>query len=199
MLITLAEPDRMKITDACGNTQIGGSQEWYENRWHRISGCGPVAASNLIWYMMRIDGEKTRYMELMREMFMYITPGLHGVNKSGIFSEGIVRYGVNNGLRIDPHVLEISPKQQERPDIGTVRDYIVTALRSDAPVALLNLSSGMAKTMENWHWMTIITFNDDDMRIQFCDYGAKQEADISAWIKTTKQGGAMIYLTIQKV
>jgi len=198
MIVTLTDLKKMSIADANGSTFVGGSQKWYDRRWTRISGCGPVAACNLIWYMTQPGGNMPRYLDLMREMFNFTTPGLHGVNKSRIFSDGIVRYGEENGLTIVPHVLEVPPEHTERPDINTVRGFIVSALQSDAPVAFLNLSSGTVSALENWHWMTILAIDTDTMHIRFSDHGAILEADISAWRETTTLGGAMIWLTVSK-
>lgn len=35
--------------DAC----FGCDQEWYNSEWQRISGCGPTAASNLVYYIAK--------------------------------------------------------------------------------------------------------------------------------------------------
>ena len=69
MKIKLAKPELLNITNTDGETFTGGSQEWYEDKWHKKSGCGPVAASNLIWYMMRKKGIEQDYPELIHEMY----------------------------------------------------------------------------------------------------------------------------------
>ena len=187
----------MTITDAAGETYTGGSQEWYENRWHRGAGCGPVAASNLIWYMTRPQGGKERYMEIMREMFKYVTPGIRGVNNSAIFTGGIVRYGADKGLQIAAQVLEIPAKTRLRPDSGTACGFIATALQEDAPVAFLNLSNGELDDLEAWHWVTIIAIDTATAQVEVSDHGKTLGLDISLWLKTSALGGALVYLAAQ--
>ena len=31
-------------------TYYGNDQEWYESKWKRLSGCGPTAVANIIYY-----------------------------------------------------------------------------------------------------------------------------------------------------
>ena len=194
MEITLSEPHILKMTHHDGETSVGGSQEWYEDKWQKASGCGPVAASNLIWYKTRPQGGKDRYVEIMKEMFTYITPSIRGVNTSAIFTGGIVGYGTDNGLQITPKVLEIRPKPFMRPGIGTVHSFILSALKSDAPVAFLNLSHGALEDLENWHWVTIIAFNNETGIAEISDYGKVLYIDITQWLDKSMLGGAMVYL-----
>ena len=194
MKTTLFTPDLLKLADANGETYIGGSQDWYEDRWHKMSGCGPVAASNLVWYMTRPKGGKEQYLLLMREMYTYFVPGMRGINTSTLFSEGIMRYLTKNELRAVPQVLDIPLRQRKRPDIDIVRDFVLSALHLDAAVALLCLSNGTVRNLENWHWVTIITLDADTMQAEICDYGKVLEIDISEWLNTSNLGGALVYL-----
>jgi len=190
MKIMLKEPEYLNITGPGGETSTGGSQEWYEDRWHRMSGCGPVAASNLIWYMTRRGGGKELYTELMREMYSYMTPGVRGVNSSGIFIDGITRYGAMAGLDLSPKVLEIPGRSANRPDVEMVISFITSALLADAPVAFLNLSNGALEVLESWHWVTIIAMDTSTRHADACDYGSVLSVDIPEWLKTSRLGGS---------
>ena len=192
--LMLAAPDSLTIIGLNGEKYIGGKQEWYEDRWQRMSGCGPVVASNLIWYMTREHGRIEYYLKLMHEMFTFVTPGKLGVNTSAIFSEGIVKYGLKNGLHFDPKILDIAPALRKRPCIDTVREFITGALQMDAPVAFLNLSNGSLDNLETWHWVTIIALDAESMHVEVCDYGKKVVMDMSEWLRTSRLGGALVYL-----
>jgi len=194
MKIKLENCELMNIAGPDGETYVGGSQEWYEDRWHKMSGCGPVAASNLIWCLTRRNGSKEQYLELMREMYTFVKPGIRGVNTSGIFTDGIMRYASKAGLQFNPQILEIPKNPGERPDICRLLDFITSALRSNAPVAFLNLSNGTLQNLENWHWVTIISLDDESRLVDVSDHGKTLEIDISEWLKTTRLGGALIYL-----
>jgi len=194
MIITLADPGSMNIKDANGEIYIGGSQEWYEDKWHKLSGCGPVAASNLIWYKTRAQGGREQYLELIREMFGFVTPKRQGVNTSAIFTGGLALFGEKNGLRIATRALEIPGKPRRRPGIGAVRDFISTALGADSPVAFLSLSNGSLSKLDNWHWVTIIALDTENMHVEISDDGKTFDADIAQWLKTSLFGGAFVYL-----
>ena len=192
MKSTLAEPEFMNITGPDGEIYIGGSQDWFDKRWHRIAGCGPVAASNLMWYTLRMHGEKSRYEALMREMYSFMTPGMHGVNKSELFTNAVLRYCAEAGLQINLNVLEIPKAASSRPDIDVVYEFLSKALRSDTPVAFLNLSNGTVRNLEKWHWVTIIALDEACGLVEVSDYGKKLVIDISEWLKTTRLGGCFV-------
>jgi len=198
MIITLAEPELMNITEPGGLTHIGGSQDWYEIRWHKLSGCGPVAASNLIWYKMRIQGDRRQYEVLMRDMYSFMTPEINGVNTSKIFTDAVSQYGEEKGLQLALKVLEIPKKAILRPDNKTVIEFLATALHSDLPVAFLNLSNGTLKNLENWHWVTILSVDKATGLTEVSDYGKKLDIDISEWLMTTRLGGCLVSLSLKQ-
>jgi len=197
MKITLEKPDQLRLTGMNGETYTGGSQEWYEDRWHRLSGCGSVAAVNLIWYIRRMRGGFDDYLELMREMYAFVTPGPGGINTSGLFTGGLLRYGEKRGLQIVPRVLEIPANRRRRPDTGMVGEFITSALREDAPTAFLNLSNGTLENLEHWHWVTIIALNTETRQAELSDYGKVLNIDISEWLKTSRLGGAFVELRVE--
>ena len=194
MKITLAKPDSLRLAGADGEAYIGGSQKWYEKRWHIASGCGPVAASNLIWAMSSLQGGKEQYMELMRDVFAFYTPGLGGINTSALFSKGITGYCAARGLQATPVALDIPIKRRKRPDVDTVREFILSALGAGAPVAFLNRSNGTVSNLETWHWVTIIALDADTMQADISDYGKVLEVDVQEWLKTSRLGGAFVYI-----
>jgi len=194
MKTKLAKPELFNITTADGDTFIGGSQEWYEDKWHKKSGCGPVAASNLIWYIMRKHGIEQDYFKLISDLYDCVTPGIRGVNTSAAFVSGLLSYASKNDIKITPRVLEIPKKKRDRPSIDELVAFITNALNSDSPVAFLVLSNGTVSTLENWHWVTIIAMDTETMMIEISDYGKIISADISEWLETSMLGGSFAYL-----
>ena len=192
--LKLLAPERLSITGSNGEKYVGGSQDWYEDRWYRMSGCGPVAASNMIWYKSGTKSGMDNYLELMNEMFTFVTPGRYGVNTSAIFTEGILRYGAKNALQFVPQVLEIPFAQCKRPNIEFVLAFLASALLNDSPIAFLNLSNGVLDNLDNWHWVTIMALDTETMLVEICDYGEKLEIDMSAWLRTSLLGGAFVFL-----
>ena len=195
MKIMLSDPDVMNLTDANGEICFGGSQEWYKDLWRRKSGCGPVAASNIIWYLTRQRGGRDQYIELMNEMFTYVTPGMRGVNNASIFSDGIIKYIAKHGLAFVPHALELPSKPNNRPGLDTVCEFILSALTADSPVAFLCLSSGNVENLDDWHWVTIISIDTDTTKIEVVDHGKRLDVCISEWLKSSRLGGALVFLS----
>ena len=185
----------MNITEPGGATYIGGSQDWYDVRWHRMSGCGPVAASNLVWYKLCMQGDKRQYEILIREMYFFMTPDIHGVNTSEIFTDAVSRYGAEKGLQFVMQVLEIPKNANSRPDNKTTIEFLASALHSDLPVAFLNLSNGTLKNLENWHWVTILSLDKITGLTEVSDYGKKLDIDISEWLNSTRLGGCFVSLS----
>ncbi len=194
----------LKVRDPLGGSTIGGSQLWYRERWPRMSGCGPTAASNIVWYYARSRPElcslcnvggadRARFTRLMDEMFTFVTPGLQGVNSAGIFTDGIARYGAARGVDLSTRVLEAG----RRVDENAVRDFIARALKLDAPVAFLNLSNGALENLESWHWVTIVAL-DERMTASVADQGRLLDIDLGRWLKTSRLGGALVYVTVNE-
>ena len=193
MYIALSNLAKINIVDADNETYSGGSQEWFTERWRKQSGCGAVAASNLIWYMIDTRGDKEHYLKIMNEMFAFVTPGIFGVNNSAIFINGAKRYGTRHEISITAHKLEIPLWKHKRPSMDAVNDFIASALQSDAPVAFLNLSNGNTNNLGSWHWVTIIAFDTDTLRAKISDYGKTIEIDTSLWLKSSLLGGVFVY------
>jgi len=198
--VSIAAPNLMNIINDAGEVYTGGSQEWYTDPWHKKSGCGPVAASNLMWYMMRKINVLpdcpyySDYLNIMAEMFGFVTPTLKGVNSSAIFVPGILNYASKNNMQLKSHVLEIPKRKSIRPNDDGVKEFISDALKSDSPVAFLNLSNGTVSLLDNWHWVTIIAIDPETMMIDILDYGKMLTLNISEWLKTSMLGGALVYL-----
>jgi hypothetical protein len=206
MKITLSDPAKMIVTCPQRGTFTGGSQEWYKDKWQKLSGCGPTAASNLIWYTARAVynnrtnccGNMNRYLDLQNEMFGFVTPGMQGVNTSKIFTDGIKRFGKSRNLNIETFALDIPKKPFARPDTDGVRNFIEEALCADSPVAFLNLSNGALFNLENWHWVTIISLYRETLTAEISDQGEAFGINLEEWLKTSLLGGAFVSIKLDE-
>ena len=68
----------------------GGSQEWYSSFWKRMAGCGPTTAATITMYEQRIKNlskiyNKQEFINLMENMWNYVTPRARGLNKIEYF------------------------------------------------------------------------------------------------------------------
>ncbi len=202
-MLTLTQPVCLEIQTPRG-VRIGGSQAWYPRYWQRMSGCGPTSAANQIWYLARSrprlrpllhagsGNDKAAFVRLQLEMFNFITPGMGGVNKSRIFTRGAVAFGKARGVSLAAHALDIPKGARPGPD--EMRDFIETGLRGDCPVAFLNLASGDQRQLESWHWVTVIALDGETLEATVSDQGRLLTVDLAQWLRTSRLGGAFVYL-----
>jgi len=199
----LLDMELLKITDESGESITGGSQDWFDDKWQRLSGCGPTTASNIIWYMTKSDEKfsnlcaqnrtKADFVRLMESMFTYITPGVRGVNRSSIFKEGLGKYLGDAGADFNIEVLDVPKVKKNRPDFQTAVDFIFSALQRKMPLAFLNLNNGDEADLDSWHWVTVIGASGQYVRI--LDRGKIFEMDFEKWLASTTLGGALVYIS----
>ncbi|GEM_PF-178234 len=184
-------------------TSYGAHQIWYSSWIKRMSGCGPTAASNLLWYLCASrpelchslftgDGTERKQMQrLMEEVWNYVTPGMRGVNRASMLADGAERYGADHGVDLTAKVLEIPESVIERPDRKKVYEFLAGAFIKNLPVAFLNLSNGAVRNLDNWHWVTLVSV-DEELQAEMYDQGRRQMIDVDLWLDTTTGGGAFV-------
>lgn len=202
---SINNPQLLDITMPDGGACTGGNQEWYSERWHRMSGCGPVAASNLVWYQARSRKElsglcdvgssgQSDFLTLMDAMFSHITPKSGGIHSSRLFIPGLLKYCNERGFRMAADTLEIPERPRRSPMREQLRGFLARWLSGDCAVAFLNLSNGTLAMPDSWHWVTITAFSDDSFTALISDEGRCYEADLSKWLDTSMLGGAFVTL-----
>ncbi len=197
-------PERLHIHKGRA-ISYGAHQVWYPGWIQRMSGCGPTAASNLLWYLAATrpeecsglyDGDGTSYagmLRLMEEVWNYVKPGLRGVDRASVFIDGAIGFGVKHEIPLKARLLEVPAEEEIRPGMEMVLEFLTSAFLDDLPVAFLNLSNGAVRNLDNWHWVTLVS-TDGDLKAQMYDQGRKQIIDVKLWLSTTVGGGAFIAL-----
>lgn len=202
--LSISTPDLLHI-QAGNRLSYGAQQTWYASWRQRLSGCGPTAASNLLWYLcatrpdtcgalVRGDGRRQADMVgLMNEVWKDITPGCQGVNKASIFMDGGLRYGNRYGVRLKARTLEVPMLSPQRPTPGELLHFLSEAFADDLPVAFLNLSNGALHQLDSWHWVTLVAV-DNALCAEMYDEGRSQVLDLTLWLRSTTGGGAFVAL-----
>ena len=202
---TMIQMKMMEVAGEGGQVYYGGSQEWYHTTRQKRAGCGPTAASNLVWYIARTkphlaalwDVTRTGqedFLCLMEEMFQHITPGRGGVNTTEKFTAGALRFGEKQGAPLRANVMEVPTTFAKRPTPDEVESFILAAMEADFPVAFLNLSNGGVKNLDRWHWVTIMALEPHSMNAVICDQGDCLKIDLGRWLKATILGGGFVWL-----
>ena len=199
-------PYLLRIPNGCGHGHYyGGSQLWYPTRQTRISGCGPTAASNLLWYLAASRPEscaalfggnarrQEEMLQLMTEVRQYVTPGIFGIARASRLAEGAVRLGAAKGTALRARVLTIPPRPLKRPSEEEVFAFLRAAFSRDLPVAFLNLSNGGLENLSRWHWVTLISV-DSRLQAEMYDQTDRSVVDLAAWRARSFLGGGFVAL-----
>ncbi len=199
----------LEILDEEHRSFYGCSQEWYPGKWQQLAGCGPSAASNIIWYLghhlpsLGLDpklNSKKNFLSLMQEVWKYVKPTVRGIPETKLFYEAVLAYTRSKGLNLAYRVCDVPQDKSGRPGFPEVVHFLEEGLTLDAPVAFLNLCNGREKNLERWHWVIVVSLNipdEDENKVcaSVIDGGRVKEIDLSLWFKTTTLGGGFVYFT----
>lgn len=195
--------DKLKMIDQSNQETIFGfSQEWYKTKWQRMAGCGPTAASSLIYYGLQNETslDKTKAIDLMEALWKYVTPGMGGVYKRSQFTNGLKRYFKTHEIHSNIESIEITKNKKTRLSLIDTVNFIENGLNSNSLIAFLNLDNGDEKKLDEWHWVVIcgvdIHENHSQVFVNIIDDGKLFAIDLDLWLKTTKRGGAFVYFTM---
>jgi hypothetical protein len=202
---TIQQTTVFKIEHSTHHTWFYGChQDLYPSKWKRLAGCGPSVASNLVlYYKTKKDLDtyhtKDACINLMNDVWKYVTPGFQGVSSTQHFNKGILKYSGFNHLTIQTHFIDISKTRETRLKLPAVIQFIQNGLEADSPIAFLNLHNGEEKALDQWHWVTIVGLRiiDDPLSvmIEILDAGKQFEINLALWLETTQLGGGFVYIT----
>ena len=202
---SLRTPEIFHIKDN-GASVFGANQEWYPTEWQRRAGCGPTVCAHLLCYLSRTRAgmealwqqeanTKEGFLLLMQEIWKYVTPGMMGVNSMEIFTGGALRFAAKRGVVLSKKELAVPLSSHKRPSREVFTEFIASAISDDLPVAFLNLSNGTLDNLDNWHWVTMVSFDCETNKATMYDQGARSEIDILRWLSTTTLGGGLVTLS----
>ncbi len=202
---SISNKDAFKISDeSTGTSYFGCKQDWYSTEWQRISGCGPTTAANIINYLIHLKAiqkcnkavnSKERCQYLMDETWKYVTPTDEGIKTAELFYQSFISYASSKGIAVEGEFINVPSANPVSCSLSEILSFIERALNKDVPVAFLNLSNGDEKSLEEWHWVTIISlqYDKDSAYVQIVDEGMIKKIDLSLWHKTTTLGGGLAY------
>lgn len=201
---TLKNIDLLKFTSET-SVWWGACQQWYPTSWQRNAGCGPTTCSMLLWYLAATrkscrpllptaDGGKNGFLQLMEAVWNYVTPGPQGLNRVSMFQNGAERYTGMRGVSLSVQTLEVPPILAARPSLDTVLSFLTAALQNDCPVAFLNLSNGLVKNLDSWHWVTLAGVDTANGHALMLDNGRKDTIDLGLWLRSTLLGGGFAFM-----
>ncbi len=169
----------------------GGNQYWFPKKFHKLSGCGPVAAANITAYLSQTFPDKYNtlytykgivskadFTSHMVEIRKFVKPGLFGLTSAGQFADNVLSFASERGVSLTSHILD--DKAATLEDAIT---FISIALFQKLPIAMLVLKHPVKKFKEyTWHWMTItdlfLNSKDNIYYISVSTYGQRREINL---------------------
>lgn len=199
----LVELKKLELIDELSqDITFGFNQEWYKTKWQRLSGCGPTAASSLIYYGLHPDDklEKNKALQIMETLWDYVTPGMGGVYKRSMFTDGLKRYFDKHEIKANIESIEIKKNKKTRLSLIDTVNFLENGLNKNSLIAFLNLDNGDEEKLDEWHWVVVsgidVHENHSQVFINIIDDGKLFAIDLDLWLRTTKKGGAFVYFTL---
>ncbi len=197
-------PEALRHPDEEGRepTVSGCNQNLYRGSFQQQAGCGPCTATNLLDYAMQqyLPGihalNLPAFIDMMHQVWHYVTPGLMGVHRTWQLADGIDRYAAEHNLPFHAVRLDFPTRRAKRPSVDAVVRFLSDGLNGDSPVAFLNLSNGKLADLESWHWVTITAiFRDSggELQAEIANYGILSRIALGTWLHKTKLGGGFVY------
>lgn len=196
----------MDIRRQDGTRSHGADQDWYSLPWRQRAGCGPTTALVQMAYLAALrpslaalcplEGrEQGTFVTYMDQVWEYVTPGSHGLNRVEMYTDGVTRFCGERGVRLVPHALEV-PIGEERPGFERCVSFIRAGLTSDCPVAFLNLDNGEVEALDKWHWVLLSALEEGDRGalVTVVDSGNTFSIDLKLWYDTARNLGGFVWL-----
>lgn len=182
-----------------GRPHLGYDQDWYPEKWQRISGCGPTAGTVMVAYIERKQqGRAIQTMEEARKkmlvLWQYATPRMHGLYKTRWLREGLEAYLKDKELVGKVEALAVPSIRFLAPKLSEAAAFIREGLAADCPIGFLNLHSGGEPIPYHWHWMVIVGIKEEEGEF-FCtlwDSGQEYTFNLGSWLANTRFGGGFV-------
>lgn len=190
------------IKEDDGTTTYGGKQAWYGNSVGADRGCGPVAASNILYYMSASSTNykklypytsltKTNFVNFMISIYKQISPAPFGETSYNSFASDVSKWADKQGVSLTVHKAKI-----EKNNKASVESSFIDALKKDKPVALLNWcldyrDPGTNKEKVGWHWVTVTKYfqsTNDTRWIGVSSWGRRLSLDWDAYYQSIVSG-----------
>lgn len=149
-------------------TYYGGDQAWF-NDDRSTTGCGPVAAANIMYYLSLSSSKyenlypyssasKALFTIFMGTMYKQINPSSwFGEASYSSFADDTVKWAKGRNVNLTVHKAMIT-FDGKIPITNGIKD----GLRKDKPVAIVNLNKWYHDETANadvgWHWVTVTKY-----------------------------------------
>ena len=213
MDISIARPELFDIpAEKLSDRSFGGDQNWYATEWSRRAGCGPTCAANILAYLACTrpalrslygftDLSRSSFAQHMEDVYRFVTPGSMGLNRTEMFTDGVLGFAHSRGIALTPHVFGVTSNMvRGRMPVAGLAEFVKEGLDSDCPLGFLNLTKGRVKNLQSWHWITITAaqMQGNSLMADASDEGLHRRFDLGLWYLSTRLPGGLVYFTQAK-
>lgn len=148
---------------------LGGDQNWFNKKMHRVNGCGPATAALITQYMAAaspdkcaplypytLPATKQEFVEHMRDVRIFVKPGILGLTDPNYFTKAICDFAQSRGVKLKSQNIFTSHSE------GVAFGFIIRAINEGYMPALFILRTP-SKTLKDFtrHWMVITGYNEE--------------------------------------
>lgn len=175
----------------------GLSQEWFNEAFKILAGCGATVATTLYIYELQKEKcknlKKNEVLNIMDLMWEYLTPAYRGLNSTKLFYKGYLNFLKDQNLNF--YFKYIDVKIHDKIHFEELKKFIVNALSKDIPIAFLNLCNGKEDNLDKWHWVTVISLIEDENEIfiEILDDMQVKKINLLNWFNNITNDGGFIY------
>lgn len=189
--------DFLKVLEEENKISFGFSQEWYEDEYKKLAGCGATVAATIITYFKQKENKESlsidKVMPLMLEMWNYLTPIKNkGLNSTKLFYDGIEKYFSEKNKIVDCKHIDVNIK--DKVSLDKIILFLKESLEKDIPLAFLNLCNGEEKELDKWHWVTVVELfsEGENYFINILDDKEIKKINLTLWYNTITDDGGFI-------
>lgn len=185
---------------------FGGKQQWlcdsgFTSKFRSDRSCGVAAAANMMTYLgkefpgyenLYYGDSKEDYIELMKELYRFLRPGIMGIPTLGKMEKGIYKYSKSKDVNIKPRL---------KRWVYSVKDgsgFIRQGLSKGTPVLLLTWNYS-DRELKN-HWVTVtgwdVVYGKEYMTVS--NWGVKKTYSYDDWVSERSLLKGAIYLDPDK-
>ena len=187
---------------------LGGQQEWFQEYWMKIGGCGAVTACDVCVYLARYRSlpeacpfdawnfTREDYLAFGEKMRPYLSPRPTGIDSTEIYVEGFQKYLADTGIS-GIGFREVAGTENVETAIREVRDQIDCGL----PIPYLMLMH-KDKALDDymWHWFLLNGYEETDEQflVKAVSYGRAIWVDLRhLWRTCRRRKGGFVLLEIK--
>lgn len=182
----------------------GGDQEWFQDFWMNLGGCGAITACDICLYFASVSRRherlipfamdklgKKNYLKLGMKMKRYLRPRMGGISTLEMFADDFLDYLEDHNGQLRQELFHGTESYDKAAEF--VKSYIDRG----CPIAYLLLRHEKKEYKDiNWHWFVVTGYEeepDGTMNLIIATYGKRYKFPFEElWNTGKEEKGGMV-------